>query len=300
MKRLVALFLAMLMLPFCALAEEGCIVNLVNDPEATYAFEEGKELFTIVYPNIHGSDAAILLYQDDVWMIDCSTDDQAQDLVVPTLEDLGITHIDVAFNSHPHEDHISGFEFIGHQATIGKLLLAFPKDYNQIQKTTVYRLSNKGTAIEYVADGDVLTMGDGGVEMTVIRRTGGGFTPNDLSASLMIRYGQRTLFTTGDIENRGQRGLLKALPECGVKCDILKYPHHGHATINMELYKLMDPELVLITAHESAAKMGFDFCRWMDVPAMSTWYGILRFRTDGTIWVVDMLPTRVQNGRNRK
>ena len=294
MKKLAALFLALMLLLSTAVAE-GCIVNLIDDPDAEFAFEEGKDIFSVVYPNIHGSDAAILMYQDEVWMIDCSTDDQAPHLVVPALEDLGITHIDVAFNSHPHDDHITGFEFIDKQASIGTLMVAFPEDYNYIIKRTVYRLKNKGTAVAYTADGETLTMGDGGVTMDVVQRFGGGFTDNDKSALLMIRYGQRSLFTVGDIENRGQQALLDNPPACGVKADILKYPHHGHAPMNRELFQQIDPQLVLITAHQFPADDGFDFIQQMGVPGLSTWYGIIRFRTDGNIWVVDMLPTRVQN-----
>ena len=66
MKKLAALLLALLMLPLSCLGE-GTIINLIDNPEAEYSFEEGKEIFTIVYPNIHGSDAAILMYQGEVW-----------------------------------------------------------------------------------------------------------------------------------------------------------------------------------------------------------------------------------------
>lgn len=300
MKKLVALFLALMLVFSCALAEESCVVNLIDNPEAEYAFEEGKDIFSIVYPNVTGSDAAILQYQDEVWMIDCSTDDQSPKFVVPALEDLGITHIDVAFNSHPHDDHITGFEFLDKQATIGKLIVAFDRNYNYHIQRTFYRLEKKNVTFEYTKDGDVFTMGDGGVKMTVIQRTGGGYTDNDKSAMLYIQYGDRTLFSTGDIENRGQKGLLNNLPECGIKADVLKYPHHGHAPINQELFDLIDPEIVLISAHESVADDGFAFIKRNGVPGLSTWYGIIRFRTDGNIWVVDMLPTRVQNGKNKK
>ena len=299
-KKLAALLLALMMLPIFALAEEGCVINLIDNPEAEFAFEEGKDIFTIVYPNVTGSDAAILQYQDEVWMIDCSTDDQSPKFVVPALEDLGITHIDVAFNSHPHDDHITGFEFLDKQATIGKLIVAFDRNHNYTIQRTIHRLGKKNVGYEYTKDGDAFTMGDGGVKMTVIQRLGGGFTDNDKSAMLMIQYGDRTLFSPGDIENRGQKALLTDPPACGVKADVLKYPHHGHAPINQELFDLIDPEIVLISAHETVADDGFNFIQRNNVPGISTWYGIVRFRTDGNIWVVDRLPTRVQNGKNKK
>jgi len=288
-KRFLALCLLLIFLPCLSLAE-GAVINLIDHPDAEYAFAEDAELFTIVYPNIHGSDCCIMMYQDEVWMVDCSTDDQAPKLVVPALAALGVTHVDVAFNSHPHDDHITGFEFIGDQASIGKLLIAFDNNHNHILKRTVYRLTNKGTAVERVYDGDVLTMGDGGVVMDVVQRHGGEFTDNDRSAMLMVRFGKRSIFMTGDIENRGQKGLLKNPPACGVAADILKYPHHGHAKMDDELFRLMNPELVIVTAHEMPADDGFAFLKRMDVPGVSTWYGCIRLRTDGQIWVVDRYP----------
>lgn len=294
-RRLLPLLLVLCLLPIAALGE-GCVVNLIDDPEADYAFEEGAELFTIVFPPVHGSDCAILLYQDEVMMIDCSTDDQAPLLVVPVLQMLDIDHVDIAFNSHPHDDHLTGFEFITDQASIGKLLVGFDTDYNWVIKRTARVLGNLGVPVERVNDGDVLTLGDGQVSMTVYQRHGGGYTTNDRSATLMIHYGDRTIFFSGDIENRGQKGLLTNPPEESLKTDILKYPHHGHAKVNDALFALFDPELSIVTAHEMPADDAFDYLARMHVPGVSTWYGTLRLRTDGHIWVLD----RITEGENQK
>lgn len=291
--RRLCLLLVLCLLPFSALAE-GSVVNLIDNPDAEYAFDEGAELLTIVFPPIHGSDCAILMYGDEVMMIDCSTDDQSPLLVVPVLEMLGVTHVNTAFNSHPHDDHITGFEFITGQATIDRLLVGFDPDYNYIIRRTVRVLTETGTAVEQVSDGDVLSMGDGAITMNVYQRQGGGFTTNDLSATLLITYGDRTIFFTGDIENRGQEGLLADTPETGLRADILKYPHHGHARMNDELFALIDPELCIVTAHQLPARDGFQYLERMNVPAVSTWYGTLRLRTDGHIWVLD----RITEGEN--
>lgn len=293
LRRLLTLLLILCLLPMAALAESS-IVNLIDNPDAEYAFDENAELFTIVFPPIHGSDCAILMYRDEVMMIDCSTDDQAPLLVVPVLKMLGVTRVDTAFNSHPHDDHLTGFEFITDDVTIGRLVVAFESDYNWVINRTTYRLHNRGVPIEHVADGDVLTLGDGAVTMNVYQRHGGGYTTNDRSATLMITYGDRTIFFAGDIENRGQKGLLDNPPAAGLKADILKYPHHGHAQVNDELFKLIDPELCVVTAHEYPAKAGFTYLDRVKVPGVSTWYGTLRLRTDGHIWVLD----RITEGEN--
>lgn len=289
MKRLLAALLTLMLLPCLSMAE-GRVINLIDQPDTPYAFAGDAELLTIVFPDIHGSDCAILMYQDEVFMIDCSTDDQSPEHVVPVLEQLGITRVHTAFNSHPHDDHLTGFEFITDQAQIDRVLIAFPPRYNNVIIRTHYRLTQKGIPFETVQDGDVLSMGDGGVSMDVIQRDGTSYTTNDKSAMLMVSFGQCRIFFAGDIENRGQAGLLKRLPEGGVHCDILKYPHHGHAEIKDDLFDLIDPELAIVTAHQLPAKAGFAYLERRGVPGVSTWYGSLRLRTDGQIWVLDNLP----------
>lgn len=288
MKRCLCLVLFLCCLPPCAVAE-GFVVNLIDYPDVLYdAFDENAEILEIVFPSIHGSDACILRIGENTMMVDCSTDDQSPLLVVPVLKAMGITHIDTAFNSHPHDDHLTGFEFLEGTASIGQLAVAFPENYNYVIKRAIRVLGSQGVPIVHVADGDTLHLGQ--AELTVFQRTGDGFTTNDLSACLLVRYGDRTFITLGDVENRAQSALVKNPPACGMKADIMKYPHHGHVQLNQTFYDMISPELAIITAHQFPAKKGFAFMERQGVPALSTWYGVIRLRTDGHIWVVDYLP----------
>lgn len=288
LKKLLILLLC-LMLP-CAATAEGCVVNLIADPDATYAFQPGAELLEIVFPQIYGCDACILRMGGEVLMIDAGTDHQAP-IVAETLKLMGVDHVDTAFNSHPHDDHITGFEYVPETASVGRLLVAFDRNFNNIIKRTAYHMDRMGIPMERVHDGDVLTLG--GAELTVIQRTGTMFTTNDMSATLMLRYGERRMFFGGDLEIRGELRYVSEPPACGMKADILKYLHHGHWSMRDEFFSLIDPELAIITAHEYPAKLGFEYLAKKGVPALSTYHGVIRLRTDGVIWVVDYYPTEV-------
>lgn len=159
MRRLLSMLLALCLLPLAALAD-GRVIDLTADPDAAWQFEEGAPVLEMVYPPLQGADACILRMDGQVMMIDCATDDQCQLSVVPTLQKLGITHVDAALNSHPHDDHLTGFEYLEGTATIGKLLVAFPEDANFVIKRTMRVMAKQGVPVEHVQDGDVLTLGD--------------------------------------------------------------------------------------------------------------------------------------------
>lgn len=293
-KKLTALILVLLMLPVCALAD-GCIINLVDNPDAEYAFQEGADILEAVYVNTHGSDSCILRMNGEVFMIDAGTEKQAP-LVVAALKAMGITHIDTAFISHPHDDHSAGYDVVPQQATIGKMLVALPLNFNGLMRRAVRTMNKLEVPIEQVEDGQVLRLGgENGATLTVIQRNGTDFSVNDLSAMLMIQYGDRRLLATGDVENRAQVKLMKVLPECGLKADIMKYPHHGHAPIRKDLYEEISPELVIMTHHPVSSKPGYKFMDKVGTPVMNTYYGCIRLRTDGVIWVVDLLETEISN-----
>ena len=290
MKKLLSLLLMVcLLLPFSALGD-GAVVNLIADPEADYAFREGAQVLEIVFPQIYGADACILRMGGEVMMVDAATDHQAP-IVAHALQVMGIDHIDVAFNSHPHDDHITGFEYVPETASIGKLLVAFEEHYNNIIKRTAYHMKRMGIPMERIHDGDVLHLGE--ATLTVIQRTGTMFTTNDMSATLMVQYGDRRMFLAGDLEIRGETRTAEQPPACGLKADILKYPHHGHWPMRDALFNQVAPELTIITAHEYPAKEGVAYMKQKGVPTLSTYHGMLRLRTDGVIWVVDYYPEEV-------
>jgi len=201
---------------------------------------------------------------------------------------MGIDRVHTAFNSHPHDDHLTGFEFLQGTASIGRLLVALEEDYNVVMRRGVRVLRQQGATVGRVKDGDILRLGP--VECTVIQRQRGDFTVNDLSAMLKVRYGERTMLFAGDVENRAQQALADDPPACGLPADILKYPHHGHEKLLEDFFNAIDPAYAIITAHHWPGRDGFAYLERKGVPALSTWYAPIRLRTDGQIWVVDYLP----------
>lgn len=98
--------LILLLFPLCACAEEQpVIINLVEDASQDYRFEEDAPLLEIVFPRVISSDCAILRFEDQVMMIDSSTRSEKMNNRIRTAcQTIGVDHIDIAYNSHPHND----------------------------------------------------------------------------------------------------------------------------------------------------------------------------------------------------
>ena len=290
MKHLFAALLLLLCLP-CLAHAEGSVVNLITDPDAAYEFKEGATLLEVVFPRVHSSDCAVIRFGDEVMMIDAShAGEGMQKRIKSALEAMNVTHIDTAFNSHPHNDHIDGFQVVYTHTPFDRLVLTFPEDYDKHISAAVSFAHEHGVKVEHVSDGDVLPMGPSGeVTMQVIQRDGKQWTDNDRSAMLLITYGERSILFTGDIENRAQADYAANPPACGLDADILKYPHHGLARINTDLLAAISPELSLINGGKDSGANGREFMTKKRYPFLVGYKGLTRMRTDGVIWVVDYL-----------
>lgn len=68
-KRISVLLVYLCLIP-CFSRAESSIVNLIDHPNAEYAFREGATILEVVFPRVHSSDCAVLRFGDDVMMID--------------------------------------------------------------------------------------------------------------------------------------------------------------------------------------------------------------------------------------
>lgn len=291
MKRILALLLLLCLLPCCASAE-SVVINRTDNLTEEYLFPEGTLLLEIVFPRVYSSDCAILRFGDETMMIDASTKNKTMRARIQSaMESMGVDHIDVAYNSHPHDDHIDGFQFVHAYAPLGKLLIAFPEDYDGRMKEAVKFCNDNNIPVEHVQDGDVLTMGENGeVTMRVIQRWGTkAWDANDQSAMLLIQYGDRTILFTGDVENRAQKDYGTNPPECGLDADILKMPHHGQQPLQDVFCEAITPELVFMNGAADVMNNGKKYLNKKGVPFVLGYQGLTRMRTDGKVWVVDYL-----------
>ena len=102
------------------------VIDRVADPEAEgeFSFPEGAKLLEIWFPNVMNADEAILIYDGEVWLIDCG-DERMGARGAALMEKLGITKVDKLINTHPHHDHLNGLKATDKAAHIGEMLFCF-------------------------------------------------------------------------------------------------------------------------------------------------------------------------------
>ena len=291
MKRLLSLVLALL-LPLCALAESAVIIDRTNNLTEEYQFPEGTPILEIVFPRVYSSDCAIVRFGYDTMMIDASTaTDEMQGRVRSALRSMGVDYIDIAFNSHPHDDHINGFIPVAEYYPVGRLVLAFEEDANAEMKKVVSYYNEHDIPIEHVEDGEVFYLGaEEEVTIRVMQRNDSGtWEPNNRSAMLHIQFGERSILFAGDVENHAQRSFGENPPAEGLKADILKYPHHGQVKLHDPFFEAIDPELVFMNGANQVMEGAKNYLKKKKTPYLIGYEGLTRLRTDGQVWVVDYL-----------
>lgn len=290
MRRFAALMLALF---FClsavsAAGEED--VRRVFRAGEKESFAEGAETFDLYVCPLLGADCMILTCGGQTMLVDMG---KANDypIIKGVLDGLGVKKIDIAYNTHPHTDHLGSMIQLLADYPIGQFMTAFPDHYTGnevIQVSTLKAVREAEVPIVNIDDGYVFTLG--GAEMTVVRQTKYK-NPNPLSAMLRIAYGDCSILLCADVIGSAQ---LELAETHDLKADIFKFPHHGLNKVMREFLEDISPEYAFFThgyanttaAQEQLTKYGIphDFATW----------GVIHLSTNGEYWLVDQ--TLNENG----
>ncbi|HIQ62544.1 MAG: MBL fold metallo-hydrolase [Christensenellales bacterium] len=237
--------------------------------------------------NVACADCILIRQGDHTLMVDSGNLGEA-DRIVRYLELLGIDRLEYAMETHPHSDHIQGYQEVLRAVDVGTYLRpALFEDYTSADLEALNALlEEKGIPIRTLRHGDTIPFG--GAEITCYQWENPEATVNNRSMLLHIRQGERAVLLAADVKNHAQRALAEALGE-RLRADILKMPHHGLAKFEQAFHDAVQPSLALITnvRGNEAVEQEIKRLETYGVEWMLVTKGNLVAVTDGDSWRIE-------------
>ena len=268
------------------------VIDHIHNPGQypNFSFKNNRKLLEIWFPNIRDADAAVLMYDGQVWMIDCG-DERAAARTVILLRQLGIKKIDVIFNTHLHHDHINGLAMTNEEAAVGELRICFAPDLTESGLRMLQTTSELNIPVKEYKDGDRFVMGDGAVELLFLKNSEEYLDFNNQSAQTRITYGYRSILFTADMEMPGQEAMFSRIGPELLRCDIVKYPHHAKSDMYQPFYEAMDAKLAVVTSYVGRRDAGQAALARRGLPVAFTAVNgkFLHLATDGEYWLCEQV-----------
>ena len=275
----------------------GATVYLNQEKPADW---EDRERMVITIMDFYQNDAIVIQCAGEVMLVDGGASPHWEEMM-QWLEENGLSHVNILFNTHPHDDHIEAQTRMlkSGRLTADRFISPFPKEYKlDYQQKMVKQLEKSGIPYIQMLPDEEITLGDNGTDFQVVTeqelptkvarmvlyRYPEGQGANELSGVLWVHYGDATILLPGDLTGRGERWMAQHYGAEGLKSDILKSPHHGIVRMVPEFLKAVDPELTVITNGKKCnAKEQLDAGGYANI---WTYVGNVTLETDGTDWYV--------------
>lgn len=156
-----------------------------------------------------------------------------KNILIPYLHKKGIFRLRGVFISHFHGDHCEALLNLMDHVKIDKIYIGYKRPGNIYYDKILEKAWAKEIPIILLYMGDKVIL-DKNTSFTVLgpgeELLSKNLDDNDLSLVLMLNYFNRRILFTGDIEQIGERHLIKYVGEV----DFLKVPHHGSNTSSSE------------------------------------------------------------------
>lgn len=161
----------------------------------------------------------------------------------------GITRLDYIMASHFDEDHSQGFIFLLKNMKVKNVIISEQYKTSSIYEQFKQICKNQNIRIIYVKSGDEIRIKDLAFKILHPQSKENQISDNPLNNNAivcMVKYKNRKILFTGDIEKVAENELVKEYTN-GLKADILKVGHHGSKTSTTKQFlDLINPSIALI------------------------------------------------------
>ena len=207
---------------------------------------------TMIFIDVGQGDSILVILPNTRTLLIDGGEREGYGKVLATLQEHGLSHIDVVVATHPHADHIGGLVDVIKSVNVGEVL-----DSGQVHTTQTFEdfldaIDTKQIPLRSVRQGDSINL-DPTVKIDVLNppvnlidSADNEADFNDNSVVLKLTYGEFSALLTGDMEERNEARLVSE-NATGLDADVLKAGHHGSRTSSsLPFLNAVTPEVVII------------------------------------------------------
>jgi len=199
----------------------------------------------IHYIDVGQGDSELIQIGDKNILIDAGTSDKK---ALNYLKSIGITRIDYAIATHPHEDHIGSMDDVAKAFDIGTFYAPKATNTTKTFENLVNSLKNKNLKMTVPKSGDTLTIGD--ATLTFLAPNSEKYEDlNNYSIVVKLKYGNNSFIFMGDAEDISEGEILQK--QLDVQADVIKVGHHGsHSSTTQAFLDKVNPKYAVISCEK--------------------------------------------------
>lgn len=219
-------------------------ITIKTGPTITKDFlSETKQNLKVYFFDVGQADSILIMNEEQTMLIDAGNNDDGE-MLVKSLETLGITKIDYLVGTHPHEDHIGGMDNIIKNFEIGTIYMPKVQTNTKTFEDVLDAVKEKGLTISTPKLNDTFKVGQ--AECQVLAVDNKAKNLNLASIVIQMQFDDMTYLFTGDSEKEVEEKILKANKD--IKVNILKVGHHGSDTSSSKKFiQTLAPEISVIS-----------------------------------------------------
>jgi competence protein ComEC len=246
-----------------------------------------------------GQADSILIQSDGETMLVDAGNRADGEPILSYLAEQGITTLNYAVASHPHEDHIGGYASILTGIPVEHYWMTDIGTTSNIYEKVLDLLDQENIDTQFPQAGDTITLGECTVSVLGPVRQYDDLNSNSLI--LKVTCGDVSFLLTGDQEVTAEEDLLASGAD--LSATVLKFGHHGSSTATSQaFYDAVSPSLGIISCG-AGNDYGHPHQEILDLiqrEGLTTYRtdvsGTIVVTTDGETWSVTTAPSVNSDG----
>ena len=246
-KKVISLLLTLLFSLFLISCGKSSQVNNTNSTTVATAetkTETQKTLgdLKIHYIDVGQGDSELIQVDGKNILIDAGTSDKK---ALDYLKSIGVTKIDYAIATPPHEDHSGSMDDVINNLKFGTFYAPKATTTTKTFENMVDALKNKNLKMNVPKVGDQITVGD--ATLTFLAPNSAKYEDlNNYSVVCKLKYGNTSFIFMGDAEDISEGEILQK--QLDIQADVLKVGHHGsHSSTTQAFLDKVNPKYAVIS-----------------------------------------------------